>query len=59
MKTFEAWLKDGPLAGQFFSRDELQVMKIAYLEGQSSVLQVATAKLGALLPADSATRPTA
>lgn len=53
MKTFEAWMADGPLAGEFFTTEERRRMKIAYLEGAGAALEVSMARLDSLLPPES------
>lgn len=49
MKSFEQWLATGPLAGQFLSEEERNLMKIAYLEGAGAAMEHSQAKLASLL----------
>lgn len=50
MKTFEAWLADGPLVGEFFTPEQRSLMKIAYLEGAGAAFKVSQDEVAQLLP---------
>lgn len=58
MKTFETWMATGPLAGEFFSERDRNLMKIAFLEGAGAALDHSQAKIAALIrPAPVEQRP--